>query len=86
MIERTDSQSTTLNAVVTVDGERLQAATANSTIRPGRGFHLSVELNVPAGRLDEGTIREIAGLFAGYVRDEIGKAAALGIPVTLQET
>lgn len=85
MIERSDSQSTTLNAILTIDGERMQAATACCTIRPDRGINLSVDLNVSRSKLDDGMIREIADLFAGYIRDEIDKAAALGLPVGLPE-
>ena len=83
MIERSDSQQTSCNAMTTVDGTRRQVATAVCSIRPGKGMNINVELMPDQAELTEQEKAEIAAMFAEYIAGEIVKAARLGIPVAL---
>ena len=83
-IERIDSQQTTCNATVIINGERRQAATATCSIRPGRNMNISIDLR-DNEELTADDLREIAEMFGGYLADEIRKAAGMGIPVALPE-
>lgn len=83
-IERIDSQQTTCNATVIINGERRQAATATCSIRPGRNMNISIDL-MDNEELTADDLREIAEMFGGYLADEIRKAAGMGIPVALPE-
>ena len=80
MIERSDSQQTSCSASAIIDGERRQVATAACGIRPGRGLTLSVDL-VAGVRASEEDLAEVGELFAGYIREELKKAAGLGVPL-----
>ena len=79
-IERSDSQQTTCNATAIVNGERRQVATATCSVRLGRNMNISIDLAGDVTLAPE-DLSEIADMFAGYLADEIRKAAALGIPV-----
>lgn len=82
-IIRTDSQQTTVNASVMVNGERRQAASATCSIRPGRSMTISVDMTDDGVELQASDLADVANLFAGYIADEIKKAAGLGVPVKL---
>lgn len=84
-IERSDSQQTSCNAMITVNGVRRQVASAVCAIRPDRGMNISVELIPDQAQLTEQDMAEIAAMFAEYIGGEIVKAASLGIPVALPE-
>ena len=80
MIERTDSQQTTCNAMAMIDGERRQVASATCSIRPDKGMIFSIDLP-PGTALEEADAKEIAGMFRDYLEDELGKARSMGIPI-----
>ena len=81
-IERSDSQQTTCNAMAELNGERRMVASATCSIRPGKSLNISVNLMDGAEQADQS---EISGIFSEYLKEEIEKAAALGIPVALAE-
>lgn len=81
-IERSDSQQTTCSAIATIDGDRRMVASATCSIRPGRGIDFSVYLADHA-TVAEDEMAQIASMFASYLAEEIEKAAALGVPLTL---
>ena len=81
-IERRDSQQTTCAAFVERDGAQVQAAQVSCTLRPGRNLYISCDL-VDGVTLTEEERAETAALFAGYLAEEIAKAAETGIPLTL---
>ena len=78
-IERSDSQQTSCNITVRRGDERVQAASASCSIRPGRSMSISVDLYLD--QLDGETAEEIRTAFTAYLAREIEKAAACGIPV-----
>ena len=84
-IIRTDSQQTTCNAVIVVDGERRHVASATCSIRPGKSMSINVDM-VDEAQLQAGDAAEVADMFSGYLAEEITKAAGLGVPVKLPET
>ena len=79
-IERTDSQQTTCNAIIVVDGERKQAASATCSIRPGRSMTFSVDLSAGV-ELSADDWSDIRALFIEYLDSETEKAEKLGIPI-----
>lgn len=83
-IERSDSQQTTCNATAIINGERRQVASATCSIRPGSAMNISIDLMEDVDLTPE-DLAEITGIFAGYLADEIEKAAGLGIPIALPQ-
>ncbi len=82
-IVRDDSQQT--NAIfwcVTPQGEKKQAVSASCSIRPNRGLTLVVD--VLDAESSMGDVRsEITEEIMYYIRGEIQKAAALGLPMAV---
>ena len=75
-----NSQQTTCNVVIQGgDGRSTTAGTASS-IRPGRGWTVSVDVLESSALTDENRA-EVAEKLAEYLTQEAHKAAGLSIPV-----
>ena len=79
MIERAMSQQETCNAIVIVEGERKQAASATCSIRPGKSMTFSIDVNENV-ELDGEDQAGVARLFDDFLAGQRGAADALGIP------
>ena len=80
MIERSMSQQETCNAIVIVEGERKQAASATCSIRPGKSMTFSIDVNENV-TLDGEDRDSVARLFDDFLAGQRGAADALGIPI-----
>ncbi len=78
--KRTDSQQTPCAVMLEINGERRQAGSATCSIRPGRGLTFSIDL-IEGLEIPDDDMAEMAGMFGGYLMDELNKAKALGIPI-----
>ncbi len=80
-IKRTDSQMTTCIAMLEDDkGERRQAASANCSIRPGRGLSINIDVAENMEITDDDR-KAVADMFGDYVMAELKKAREQGIPI-----
>lgn len=81
-VVRDNAQATTANAVVVDDeGNRATAATVSCHIRPNKGMSLNIDVLDAA--LTQANTAEVTEMVKAYIQEEIAKASALGIPVTL---
>lgn len=81
-VVRDNTQATTANAVVVDDeGNRATAATVSCHIRPNKGMSFSID--ILDSTLASANIAEVTEMVKTYLQEEIAKASALGIPVTL---
>ena len=63
------------------DQRRAQAGRQRPcSIRPGRGLTFSIDL-IEGLEIPDDDMAEMAGMFGGYLMDELNKAKALGIPI-----
>lgn len=79
-IERTESRQETCNAIVVIEGERKQAASATCSIRPGRSMTFSIDVNENIELNDEDRA-SVARLFDDFLAGQRGVADAMGIPI-----